>query len=127
MGQFSGFVDYTSQFESDPSSEEAVLSLGKANYMAEVWVNGQHVGARLWPPYEFAIGHMLRGGTNEVRVRVGNLLLNAVTQFPNKEWLLRHTQNREEYLESGLFGPVVVKRKTRWDRPESPPKGQARP
>jgi beta-galactosidase/beta-glucuronidase len=47
--------------------------------MAEVWVNDQLVGARLWSPFTFDITKYVRPGNNKIRIRVGNLYLNEAS------------------------------------------------
>lgn len=94
LERFTGYVDYTAEWTQPASRGGAVLDLGHVEHMAEVWVNGRRVGARLWPPYVFDVGAALRPGPNAVRVRVGNLMSNCMGQV----------------REAGLFGPVVVRR-----------------
>jgi hypothetical protein len=68
------------------------LGSGKVNHFAEVWVNGKHLGAKLWPPHKFQTD-AFRPGRNEIRIRVGNLVNN----------------NYGMASPSGLVGPVIVK------------------
>ncbi|NLH15068.1 MAG: hypothetical protein GX455_00680 [Phycisphaerae bacterium] len=116
LGKFSGLMDYETEFtmpnnvrinkkgtgttsEHDELGSENipvplfVLDLGKVRHCAEVWVNGQSCGKRLWPPFEFDITSAVKPGPNRVRVRVGNLINNSYGQS----------------AESGLFGPVVLR------------------
>lgn len=116
LGKFSGVVDYEAEFampndvpihnkgtgstsEPDGSDSENipippfVLDLGKVRHCAEVWVNGQSVGKRLWPAFEFDITPAIQPGQNRLRIRVGNLINNSYGQA----------------AESGLFGPVLVR------------------
>jgi len=79
-------------------TQDIRLDLGKVCHAAEVWVNGQACGARLWGPHVFAVGEALRPGANEIRVRVANLINNSYG----------------ELAESGLLGPV---RMIRYHRP----------
>jgi len=75
--------------------------------MAEVWINGQPAGGRLWAPFRFEIGKWLRPGSNTVRIRVGNLALNAITQYKNVAWSWYKAPD-DEALDAGLIGPVTV-------------------
>ena len=92
LEKFSGYVDYSTEFEADRGP--ALLDLGRVAHLAEVWVNGQNVGARLWAPYAFDVTKALKPGKNTLRVRVGNLIANNMG-LPS---------------ESGLFGPVTLKK-----------------
>jgi hypothetical protein len=71
------------------------LDLGEVRDVAEVWVNGKEVGARLWPPYRFDVTSALRPGRNTIRVRVGNVVNN----------------NYGDFQPSGLLGPVTLLRR----------------
>jgi hypothetical protein len=90
--KFSGLLDYTKTVTLPAFTGELVLDLGKVNHFAEVWVNGQHVGAKLWPPHKFPT-NAFHAGSNEIRIRVGNLVNN----------------NYNMASPSGLVGPVIVK------------------
>lgn len=111
LAAFSGFVDYDKTFSVDAVVGDEMLDLGQVKHVAEVWVNGQSVGRRMWPPFRFAIGHALKNGPNTIRVRVGNLIANVMNAFDRKG-KLRDIQGvphcTEADLESGLFGPVSI-------------------
>ena len=92
--KFSGLLDYTKTIEVEKGGGQMWLDLGKVCHAAEVWVNGQSVGAKLWGPYVFDVGKALRSGKNEIRVRVANLINNSYGDIQ----------------ESGLFGPVTVQK-----------------
>lgn len=107
-GNFSGLLDYTMTVTLPALEGQLVLDPGKVNHFAEVWVNGKHVGAKLWPPHTFQTD-AFRPGSNEMRIRVGNLVNN----------------NYKMASPSGLVGPVSVKTPTgrrrialRWDKPD---------
>jgi hypothetical protein len=115
LDQFSGFVDYTTTFNSDIDGGRVILDLGEVKHMAEVWVNGKAVGYRLWPPFEFDIRENIRKGKNKVHIRIGNVLANAMKQHQNEKnpiatWGWRESVPKEEDFDAGLFGPVVIKR-----------------
>ena len=92
LEKFSGYVDYSTEFEVTAVSSQARLDLGRVAHLAEVWINGQNVGARLWAPYAYDITKVLKPGKNTLRIRVGNLIAN----------------NMGVPSESGLFGPVQL-------------------
>ena len=91
--KFSGLMDYAKTITDDKVEGPVSLDLGKVCHAAEVWVNGQSCGARLWGPYVFDIGKALRPGANEIRVRVANPINNSYGDI----------------RESGLFGPVILR------------------
>jgi hypothetical protein len=107
LKKFSGFVDYSCDFEIESVSGDELLYLGEVKHMAEVWINGKYAGVRLWAPFKFEIGGYLQPDNNSVRVRVGNLVLNAVTQYENYKWKW-HKAPGDDLLDAGLFGPVIL-------------------
>ena len=90
--KFSGLMDYTKSLEVNEVGRVMLLDLGKVCHAAEVWVNGESVGAKLWGPYVFNVSQALRPGQNQIRVRVANLINNSY----------------DDIQESGLFGPVTL-------------------
>jgi hypothetical protein len=60
---------------------------------AEVYVNGECAGVRLWDPYELDVSGLLRPGDNELEIRVSNTPAN-----------LLNAQRRP----SGLAGPPIL-------------------
>ncbi|MEI7902408.1 MAG: glycosyl hydrolase, partial [bacterium] len=90
--KFSGLMDYTQTIHVDQVEKTMFLDLGKVCHAAEVWVNGQPVGQKLWGPYVYDVSTALRPGENEIRVRVANLINNSYGDIQ----------------ESGLFGPVKL-------------------
>ncbi len=82
------------------SERRVTVNLGEVRECAELWVNGQLAGTRIWPPYRVEITDLLQEGENELAVVVANLLAN---RFAWDEW---GTRGRGETLDSGLLGPV---------------------
>ena len=91
--RFSGLVDYETTFTLPPAPGSCVLDLGKVRHAAEVWVNGQSCGRRLWPDFTFDLSAAAKPGENRLSIRVGNLINNSYGQS----------------AESGLFGPVTLR------------------
>lgn len=95
---FSGTFRYETSFEWAQAGP-AELDFGSVHETAEVWVNGERAGVRICPPYRFAIGALLRPGTNSLRVEVTNTL---VKQHP--DFFSRYAPQEP----SGLLGPVRI-------------------
>ncbi|MEW6071370.1 MAG: glycosylhydrolase-like jelly roll fold domain-containing protein [Planctomycetota bacterium] len=104
LGEFTGFLDYTTSFSLAGAKGRVVLDLGEVRHMAEVWVNGRPAGARLWPPFRFDVTALVAPGENEVKVRVGNLLCNAMKRFGRWGWVAPEPAD----FDAGLRGPVAV-------------------
>jgi hypothetical protein len=116
LSQYTGFINYENGFFIKDSYKGVQLDLVKVSYMAEVWVNDQLVGARLWSPFTFDITPYVRPGENKIRIRVGNLYLNESSVNEDMNLLLykknraafgMHKPNRKDF-DAGLLGPVTV-------------------
>ena len=102
---YSGGVRYGQTLvrgEADRAAVRTWLDLGRVRGTAEVHVNGELVGVRIWSPYVFDLTDHLRPGENELHVSVYNTLgpyLEAISPttfvFPGQ-------------TVSGLFGPVTL-------------------
>ncbi len=66
------------------------LDLGQVHEIADIELNGQPLGRRMWRPYRFDVTKIVQQGINRLSVRVTNTLANR-TGTP---------------LPSGLLGPV---------------------
>ena len=66
--RFSGEILY--QTELDADWDYTVLDLGDVGEVAEAWLNGEYLGARITAPYKFDLGKALRDGKNELRILV---------------------------------------------------------
>ncbi|MEQ4209915.1 hypothetical protein [Actinopolymorpha sp. B9G3] len=103
LGSYSGGVRYRRQVHLDGVPGSAVLDLGAVRGTAEVVVNGQPAGVRIWSPYRFDLSGLLRNGANEVEVTVYNTLAPYLDDcsptmgvFPGQRL-------------SGLLGPVTLR------------------
>ena len=105
-------MDYTTSFDLASVNGSETLELGEVKHMAEAWVKGSPAGERLWTPFRFKVGHLLHPGKNSLRVRGGNLVVNAVTQYKDYNWKWHKAPNKAA-LDAGLLGPVVIRRMKR--------------
>jgi hypothetical protein len=94
---FSGTFRYECAFDGPPGPAPAVLDLGEVYETAEVWLNGEHVGARICPPYRFDLRGKVRPGANQLVIEVTNTLVKE-----QRDFLSRYAQQEP----SGLLGPV---------------------
>jgi hypothetical protein len=94
-----------------------VLDLGKVCYCAEIWLNGELVGSRVWPPYRLDITKHARTGRNRLDVIVANLLANRMHwdifddvkgTLLNRKWHDGNLLRDSWCFESGLLGPVRI-------------------
>jgi len=94
LQKFSGLMDYSRTVVVAEAEGKILLDLGRVCHAAEVWVNGKDCGARLWGPHVFDVSGALRPGSNQIKVRVANLINNSYGDLQ----------------ESGLLGPVRILR-----------------
>lgn len=95
LADYSGSATYETSFELEARylNRPLILDLGKVRETAEILVNGESAGVRLWRPYSLEIGALVREGENRLEVIVTNTLANRFT---------------DEKLPSGLLGPVQI-------------------
>jgi hypothetical protein len=115
LHRFTGYVDYETTFSVPNSKGQVTLNLGSVLYMAEVWVNGENAGSRLWRPFTFDISGHVKEGENRIRIRVGNLVHNEMSLINDVEesitmWGKTGIPLLKD-LDAGLFGPVRIEMK----------------
>lgn len=116
LDQYTGYLDYETSINIQHDSDKTVIDLGKVKYMAEVYVNGKSVGARLWPPYRFDLSNELKKGDNTIKIRVGNLMVNHMAlmddmhQLRTWSWGFSPEPNLDHF-DSGLRGPVILEKR----------------
>ena len=86
---------------------------------AEVYVNGKQAGSVWCPPYELDITRVLRPGSNDLRIVVGNLAINEMAgrvlpdyRLLNRRYGKRFEPQGMENLQprpSGILGPIRLK------------------
>ena len=85
---------------------------------AQVYVNDKPAGVVWHPPYRVEVTRYLHGGTNEVRIVVGNTAINAMAGEPQPDYRLLWDRYGKLFepqdmgnlhpLPSGMLGPVTL-------------------
>lgn len=83
--EFSGKVIYESVFEGD--LDYNAIDLGQVGEVAEVWLNGVYLGARINAPYKFSMKDALRTGENRLKV-----VVTANLGHRRRDWLSSYMQ-----------------------------------
>lgn len=110
------------EFRKEPG-KDYLLNLGDVRESARVSVNGKPAGVLFSVPFEVAIGHLLRDGTNTLEIEVTNLPANRIADYDrrNVNWRIFEEINfvsityentrfdKWNPVPSGLLGPVVIK------------------
>ncbi len=100
---YSGSASYEREVELQPEQvgRKLVLDCGQVGSVAEVWVNEQPAGVRVWLPYTFDITKLVRAGVNRLKIVVTNSMANE-----------RAVENHADALQrikiNGLLGPVRI-------------------
>ena len=94
MRNYCGTVAYDTSFEISPCcGKRVILDLGQVGEQAEVYLNGEYVGCRLWAPYRIDLTNHLGCGINRLTVAVTNSLANKYS---------------DKLQPSGLLGRVTL-------------------
>ena len=91
---FVGTLDYETEVTlHSETGRRYFLDAGTVGDFAELWVNRQRIGVRLWAPFRWDISKALQDGKNAIKLAVTNSRVNQFgkTQRP-----------------SGLLGPVRI-------------------
>ncbi len=118
LANYSGSALYETEFHLDevPDGESLILDLGKVGLAAEVWLNGQKAGERVWRPYELDITPFVRRGVNRLKIRVANSNAGWMAQGPpiygRDAWSGLNFKSERDRLQTlrpnGLEGPVRI-------------------
>ncbi len=92
LANFSGIVSYYGAFDVTAKIPTIKLDLGEVHAGVRVWMNGELMGDRLWPPYSFDCGGGLHIGSNTIRIDVSNLRNNS----------------QGDHRPAGLLGPITL-------------------
>ena len=120
---FSGIATYHKEFDlpENPAASDThlVLDLGRVKEVADVYLNGKHLGILWKPPFRFNVTRVVKRGKNRLVVEVANLWSNRIVgdaKLPNSKRYTRTNMTKSKtweqpwedtpLLESGLIGPV---------------------
>ncbi len=130
---YSGIGTYEKSFDfsENPAAtgKKYYLDLGKIAKVADVWLNGQHLGISWTAPHRFEITDIVKQEQNLIRIEIANTWSNRLTgdaltgeKFTNsniKATIIpaptmetgdqtRYPWARVPLIESGLIGPVTI-------------------
>jgi len=129
---FSGTATYKSSFQLDhqiAASQKVYLDLGEVSKVAEVWLNGEHLGISWTLPHKFDITNSIKNSLNVLVVEVANTWSNRLVGDAVSGENFTHTnvkntivpvqgmepgdQTRVAWkdvplIDSGILGPVKI-------------------
>ncbi len=124
--RFSGVAAYHKTLEVSEadlkSGKKIFLDLGDVREIADLWVNGRHLGERCFIPYRYEVTGILKAGKNNLVIEVANALNNRMVG--NAHLPEQHQTSHSNILKgptpwstpwakvpllpSGLIGPVKL-------------------
>ena len=75
---------------------------GPVREAAEVYVNGQRAGVVWHPPYTIDVTSLLKAGTNELRIVVGNTAINSLASRALPDYRLLNDRYGERFIPQGM-------------------------
>lgn len=113
---FSGKAVYTKKFDfvKDSAHKQLFIDLGVVKNIADVTINGVHLGVVWTAPWRVDVSSVLKTGENTIRIEVINLWTNRLIADaalpPEKRLTNTNIQIKKDapLLPSGLIGPVVI-------------------
>jgi len=105
-----GIYKSTFQVQNINTTTSYSIDMGKVSFTAEVTINDQYIGKRIFSPYRLDITPFLKKGTNTIEIRVTPGQLNSfIGQAEKGDPLYKAFKGKEARLMSaGLEGPVVL-------------------
>jgi len=103
-----GVAVYTTRFSLEKTATKYVLDLGEVYYTAEVYINGNAVGKRIWKPFRFDISDYVQSGENVIEIRVKASDYNAKVLRGREGDATFSSIANSGRLANGLKGPVQI-------------------
>jgi alpha-L-rhamnosidase len=75
---------------------------GPVREAAEVYVNGQRAGVVWHPPYTLELGSLLKSGTNELSIVVGNTAINSLAGSALPDYRLLNERYGQRFVPQGM-------------------------
>lgn len=99
LADFSGKIIYENNFVINDFAEivKVEIDFGEVHEIAELTVNQQAAGVRLFAPYSFEITNLVKPGINQIQLQVTNTLANRLVQAKIKSGLLGKVQLKISY------------------------------
>lgn len=122
---FSGIASYHKEFEIPNDligpDKQLTIDLGTVKQVADVFLNGKHIGILWKPPFRLDITHEANAGANRLVVEVANTWSNRITGDAKLSSNHKYTQTNitshkswsppwkeAPLIKSGLLGPVRI-------------------
>jgi len=108
---FCGTIIYRNNFMLDDKTKIEWLDLGKTFGVSELIINGENAGAKWYGRRVYSVGHLLKRGKNEIKVKIvttmGNYL-KSLTDNPVAQYWTNEGRTIQPLQSMGVVGPVTL-------------------
>lgn len=110
LGDFSGNIEYETEFDLPQDTETVVIELDDVRYMAEVTIDGGEPLKKLWGPYNYSFDGGFAKGKHKIHVSVGNTMINLLNphRMDNGKDAWPTCNPTADDFKSGLLGEVKI-------------------
>ncbi|MNJ95494.1 hypothetical protein D3C87_132060 [compost metagenome] len=106
---FSGTVSYKTTISLSNPTSLRYLDLGKVFGIAELIVNGENLGVQWFGRRAYALGNLLKKGTNTIEIKVTTVMLNymkSLTENATAQYWSNNKKKEQPLQSMGLVGPI---------------------
>ncbi|WP_160719282.1 glycosyl hydrolase [Bacillus sp. USDA818B3_A] len=101
---FTGIIKYEKEIELEEVPNQGILSFEYLYEAVELWINGEYVGMKVCPPYDYDLADYLRKGINTIRVEVATTLDRDRFNHPEPPFIVWH----DPIDPTGMFGHITL-------------------
>lgn len=106
---FAGTVSYKNTITLSSAGDLRYIDLGKVSGIAELIVNGQNLGTQWYGRRAYALGNLLKKGTNHIEIKVTTVMVNymkSLTENTIAQYWSNNKKKEQPLQSMGLVGPV---------------------
>lgn len=106
---FAGTVSYKNTITLSSAGDLRYIDLGKVSGIAELIVNGQNLGTQWYGRRAYALGNLLKEGTNHIEIKVTTVMVNymkSLTENTIAQYWSNNKKKEQPLQSMGLVGPV---------------------
>ncbi len=102
MPHFSGVIKYETELTFENTKEITALDLGKVGETAQLWINGEYLGAKVAQPFSFRVENAIKEGINTIKIEVA-----VSPAYRERDELSRFLP----LSPMGVLGPIGIRKK----------------
>lgn len=109
LNTFAGVITYRKIIHVEDVTSAGVLDLSAVYGVSEVTVNGKDVGVRWYGQHLYDISNAVKGGENELVIKVTTVLYNHIRTLDKKSCAGFWAGRSRKAVSTGLIGPVKIR------------------